>query len=256
MRMLTGIIPSETDNVFLMGKSLRNTMPQVFTDIGTLIETPSLYLHLSGYNNLKIICTLRGIDVDRINPVLDLVGLLQDGKRKVKEYSLGMKQRLGIAMALLPNPKLLLLDEPVNGLDPAGMVEVRELLKKLNREHNITVFISSHLLNEIEKTCTHISIIHKGNLKYQGSLSDLQESQGLSKEVTFTVGDAKLAEPIVKEHFSSAKATNRDTLVFQFEEESDIPQINKWLVEQGINVSGINTKLGLEDWFMKMTTSK
>ena len=142
MRMLTGILPSDADNVFLMGKSLRNTMPQVFTNIGTLIETPSLYLHLSGYNNLKIICILRGINVDRINPVLDLVGLLQDGKRKVKEYSLGMKQRLGIAMALLPNPKLLLLDEPVNGLDPAGMVEVRELLKKLNREHNITVLIA------------------------------------------------------------------------------------------------------------------
>ncbi len=254
MRMLTGMLPSDNDNVFLMGNSLQKTMPQVFENIGTLIEMPSLYLHLSGYNNLKIICILRGIDVARINATLDLVGLLQDGKRKVKEYSLGMKQRLGIAMALLPNPKLLLLDEPVNGLDPAGMVEVRELLKKLNKEHNITVFISSHLLNEIEKTCTHISIIHKGNLKYQGSLSDLQESQGLSKEVTFTINDAIAAEQMVKQHYNTAKAINRNTLVFEFEHEDDIPRINKWLVGQGINVSGINTKLGLEDWFMKMTS--
>ncbi len=254
MRMLVGMLPSDQDNVFLMGKSLRKSMPQVFENIGTLIETPSLYLHLNGYNNLKIICILRGIKIDKINATLDLVGLLQDGKRKVKEYSLGMKQRLGIAMALLSNPKLLLLDEPVNGLDPAGMVEVRELLKKLNREHNITVFISSHLLNEIEKTCTHISIIHKGNLQYQGSLSDLQQSQGLAKEVTFNVNDAIVVEPIVKLQFNSARAINRNTLVFQFEQEEDISQINKWLVGQGINVSGINSKLGLEDWFMKITS--
>ncbi len=254
MRMLTGILPSEKDNIFLMGKNLMQTMPKVFEEIGSLVETPSLYLHLNGYDNLKIICILREIKYDRINSILELVGLLQDGKRKVQEYSLGMKQRLGIAMALLSNPKLLLLDEPVNGLDPAGIVEVRELLKKLNREQNITIFISSHLLNEIEKICTHVSIIHKGILKFQGKLSDLQESEELLNEVTFTLDDALISESIIQQKFNSAKAINQKSITINFENENEIPEINKWLVENGINVLGINTKLGLEDWFMKITS--
>ena len=254
MRMLTGILPSEKDNIFLRGKSLKQSMPRIFEDIGTLVETPSLYLHLSGYDNLKIICILRGLKFDKINPVLELVDLLRDGKRKAKEYSLGMKQRLGIAMALISNPKLLLLDEPVNGLDPAGIVEVRELLKKLNREHNITIFISSHLLNEIEKTCTHVSIIHKGVLQYQGSLSELQQSEHLLNEVTFNFDDVTAVVPIIQQKFQSAKAINRKSIIFNFENETEIPEINKWLVENNINVLGINTKLGLEDWFMKITS--
>lgn len=254
MRMLTGILPSEKDNIFLRGKSLKQSMPKIFEDIGTLVETPSLYLHLSGYDNLRIICILRGISFDKINPVLELVDLLRDGRRKAKEYSLGMKQRLGIAMALLSNPKLLLLDEPVNGLDPAGIVEVRELLKRLNREQNITIFISSHLLNEIEKTCTHVSIIHKGVLQYQGSLNELQQSENLLNEVTFTFDDAITIAPIIQQKFQSAKAINRKSIIFNFENETEIPEINKWLVENNINVLGINTKLGLEDWFMKITS--
>ncbi len=254
MRMLTGTLPSEKDNIFVRGKSLKQSMPKIFEDIGTLVETPSLYLHLSGYDNLRIICILRGLKFDKINPVLELVDLLRDGKRKAKEYSLGMKQRLGIAMALLSNPKLLLLDEPVNGLDPAGIVEVRELLKKLNREQNITIFISSHLLNEIEKTCTHVSIIHKGILQYQGSLNELQQSENLLNEVTFTFDDAIGIAPIIQQKFQSAKAINRKSIIFNFENETEIPEINKWLVENDINVLGINTKLGLEDWFMKVTS--
>ena len=254
MRMLTGIIPSEKDNIFLMGKSLQQSMPQIFTDIGTLIETPSLYLHLSGYDNLKILCTLRGMDADKINPVLKTVGLLQDGKRKVKEYSLGMKQRLGIAMALMPNPKLLLLDEPVNGLDPVGIVEIRELLKQLNQEHNITVFISSHLLNEVEKTCTHVSIIHKGDLHFQGTLKEMYQTQQAEKEALFTVDNAQAAAALMQAKSTPVQILNDNHIQLAFENEYEIAGINKYLVENGISVSGIDKKMGLEDWFIKITS--
>jgi ABC-2 type transport system ATP-binding protein len=123
-----------------------------------LIETPSVYLHLNARDNLKVIARLRKMDEKRVDEVLQVVGLYNDRKRKAKEYSLGMKQRLGLAMALLPDPSLLILDEPANGLDPAGIIEIREMLKRLNKDHGKTIFVSSHLLNEVEKTCTHVGI--------------------------------------------------------------------------------------------------
>ena len=161
IRLLTGMLLSNSDNIFINGLSLQKNIPKIFQDIGTLIETPSLYLHLTAKENLRIIVTMRGLNSKRIGEVLDIVGLGNVGDRKVKEYSLGMKQRLGIAMALLPDPQLLILDEPANGLDPSGIIHVRELLKRLNTEFGKTVFVSSHLLSEIEKTCTNIGIIIK-----------------------------------------------------------------------------------------------
>ncbi len=171
MMLLTGLIPQQGGAIHLFGVPLQQQLPHVFTKVGALVEQPALYLHLSGINNLRYMARLRGIDEKKIPHALAQVGLTQDGRRRVRQYSLGMKQRLAIAMALLGEPELLILDEPVNGLDPHGMMEIRQLLVRLNKERGITVFISSHLLAEIEKMCTHIGVIHQGELKFEGPVN-------------------------------------------------------------------------------------
>jgi len=151
MRLLTGIIPEQGNAIKLFNQPLKEQLPLVFYKIGSLVESPALYLHLSGIDNLRYIAKLRAIPEEKIRETLELVSLQNDSHRKVKFYSLGMKQRLAIAMALLSEPELLLLDEPVNGLDPNGIIDIRKLLIKLNKERGVTLFVSSHLLSEIEK---------------------------------------------------------------------------------------------------------
>ena len=180
MRLLTGIIPEQGQAIRLFGNPLQQQLPQLFERVGSLVEQPALYLHLSGINNLRYIATLRGIPESRINPALALVGLANDGYRKVRQYSLGMKQRLAIAMALLGEPELLLLDEPVNGLDPNGIQEIRQLLVKHNREKGVSIFVYSHLQAEIEKMCTHVGIIHEGQMKFDGRMEDLSARLGVA----------------------------------------------------------------------------
>lgn len=188
--LLTGIIPEQGKAIQLFNKPLYEQLPWVFTKIGSLIETPALYLHLSGIENLKYIAKLRNIPENKIHEVLEIVDLTKDGKRKAKQYSFGMKQRLAIAMALLSEPELLLLDEPVNGLDPNGMMDIRKLLIKLNQEKGVSIFISSHLLSEIEKMCTHIGIINHGKLKFEGTMKELSEKTNICK-IQITIKNAQ-----------------------------------------------------------------
>lgn len=175
IRLLLGLLPAPASAVTLFGTSLSQNRMSVLSRIGSLIEQPSLYEHLSGRDNLEITRIVRNVDKQRIPEVLQLVRLTDAAHRKVKNYSLGMKQRLGVALALLSNPELLILDEPVNGLDPAGIIETRELLLRLNKELGMTIFLSSHLLSEIEKLVTHIGILHKGALIFQGSIAELKQ---------------------------------------------------------------------------------
>jgi len=254
MRLLTGMLPNPADNIFLFGQSLHQHIPQVFENVGTLIEMPSLYLHLSAIDNLRIICKLRGIAENNISKTLSIVGLSQVAKRKVKEFSLGMKQRLGIAMALLPQPKLLMLDEPVNGLDPAGIIEMRKLLLQLNQEQGLTIFISSHLLNEVEKTCNHVGIIHKGVLQFQGSLSDLYEnSQQQGVEVVFKIAALSNYWPLIVAQYPQAQQLSATSLQLQLPNELAVADTNQWMAQQHIPVTGIQAKQGLEEWFMNIT---
>ncbi|HEX5668465.1 MAG TPA: ATP-binding cassette domain-containing protein, partial [Chitinophagaceae bacterium] len=247
MRLLCGMLPGKYDNIYLLGQRLDKSMPGIFTDVGTLIETPSLYLNLTAYDNLKVICALRGLPHDNIKPILETVGLANTLVKTVKAFSLGMKQRLGIAMAMLHQPKLMLLDEPVNGLDPAGIVEIRELLIRLKNEHGITIFISSHLLSEIEKTCDHIGIIHKGKLLFQGSMDSLKGSPGMSKEVQFQVDDAFGVVEKIGTVFPGVKALNANHFQLNISDDTPVSEVNKKLVELNIPVEGIEVKKGLEE---------
>jgi ABC-type multidrug transport system ATPase subunit len=252
IRLLTGMLLSEKDNVFLQGQSLQKNMPLIFNRIGTLIETPSLYSHLTARENLRVIATLRSLPNSRIDAVLDIVGLKAVQHRKVGQFSLGMKQRLGIALALLPDPSLLLLDEPANGLDPSGIIEIRDLLKRLNRDEGKTIFVSSHLLGEIDKTCTHIGIIHKGVLRYENTLEQLRRDAQEGGQVVFTIpgADRRLAG-FNAEWKASLKSM--DEVLFPYATADEVVSLNDQLVAQGVPVCGIRVEGGLEDWFMRIT---
>ena len=255
IRLLTGMLENDRDNIFIHGKSLKKNIPGIFEGIGSLIETPSLYLHLNARDNLRVISRLRKMDESRVDEILQIVGLFNERKRKVKEYSLGMKQRLGVAMALLPDPSLLILDEPANGLDPAGIIEIRELLKRLNKDHGKTIFVSSHLLNEVERTCTHVGIIHKGVMQFQGTMADLQESAGHGKLVTIRVDDTARWKSFVAEKYPHATALVNNEFVLPVENGDDVTNITREFVMQGVPVRSVRTNEGLEEWFIKMTSN-
>ena len=169
IRMMMDLITPDSGEVFIQEKSVQKNRFKALSNIGALIERPDFYQHLSGQTNLEMLARMDGVDSTRIQDVLSRVGLSKRASDKVKHYSQGMRQRLGIAQALLSQPKLLILDEPTNGLDPQGMKEVRELIGELSSE-GITVFLSSHLLDEVQKVCDHVGIINQGKLIIEGKI--------------------------------------------------------------------------------------
>lgn len=173
MKLILGLVKKDEGIIKVFGKEINFQNQKTFNkNFGALIESPSFYDHLSGYENLEIVCQLKGVNKEVIRKTLDLVGLNSVGNKKAREYSLGMKQRLGIAMALIGSPKLLILDEPINGLDPQGIEEMRNLFKNIVKNTTTSILISSHILDEIEKISTHIGILREGNLVYNGSLEE------------------------------------------------------------------------------------
>src|SRR5215216_5813919 len=192
IRMLLGLIRPNAGEVRLFGDSLNGNQRSLMRRVGALVEAPSLYPHLTGRENLEVTRRLLGSDRNLIELALATVKLTKDADRRVREYSLGMRQRLGLALALLNNPQLLILDEPTNGLDPAGIHEMRDLIRRLPEEFGVTVFLSSHLLSEVEQIAGHIGIIHEGSLLFQGPLAELQKKQ----QTKLTVGVKQLDEAI------------------------------------------------------------
>lgn len=173
MKIVLGLVKKDEGMIKVFGEELSaKNQKDLNKNLGALIENPSFYDHLTGYENLEIISKLKGIKKDEILKTLNIVGLNNVGKKKAKEYSLGMKQRLGIAMALIGSPKLLILDEPINGLDPQGIEEMRNLFKNIVKNTSTSILISSHILDEIEKISTHIGILKEGKLIYNGSLEE------------------------------------------------------------------------------------
>ena len=185
LKMILGLIKKDAGEIKMFGEdvSAKNLL-SLLHKTGSLIENPGGYPHLSGLENMQIIAKLKGVNESEIEKALKTVRLYEQKDKKLGAYSLGMKQRLGIAMALLGDPKFLILDEPSNGLDPAGIMEIRNLITSLPKERDITVLISSHLLNEIEQMADYVVIIHKGQMLYQGKLSEL-ESTGENLEQIF-----------------------------------------------------------------------
>lgn len=255
MRLLTGILPQQDNSISLFGKPLQKQLPEVFKNVGSLVESPALYLHLSGYDNLKYIARLRNIGFDKIEEVLELVDLKQNAKRKARQYSLGMKQRLAIAMALLSEPDLLLLDEPVNGLDPNGIRDIRRLLVRLNKERGITIFVSSHLLAEIEKMCTHVGIISNGKLRFEGTIQELSNQSGNCK-IQLTIGNAPHWHSQLTSLFENAVLENDNQITLELNSKDDVPEFIRTLVGNGAEIYEVKIMDGLEEWFMALINQK
>ena len=180
IRMLVGLIAPTSGEVLICGESLQKNKEKALKDVGAVVENPELYKYLSGRENLMQIARIRKVSKDEINKLIKLVGLENRIDDKVKKYSLGMKQRLGLAAALIGNPKLLILDEPTNGLDPSGIIDFRNIVKKASRERGMAVLVSSHILSEVQQLCDRVAFINDGVIK---ATEDMGEAiQGTSKE--------------------------------------------------------------------------
>ena len=176
MKSILGLVEKDSGKITLYGKEINEkNQKDTNKNLGSLIEAPSFYDHLTAYDNLDLICDMKNINKDNIDKTLRDVGLIKSKDKKVREFSLGMKQRMGIAIALIGNPKYLILDEPINGLDPYGIEEMRDLFKRIVKNSNTSILISSHILDEIEKISTHIGILKNGSLTYSGSLEEYRE---------------------------------------------------------------------------------
>jgi ABC-2 type transport system ATP-binding protein len=200
-----------------------------------MIESPSVYGHLTAAENLQILQKVYRSPKERMREVLELVGLARTGRKRAGQFSLGMKQRLGIALALLHSPSLLILDEPTNGLDPNGILEIRGLLQDLNRERGVTILISSHLLSEIEKLVTHVGIINRGKFLFQGTLAELMNKRRESSFVVFETNDDAKAERVVRGLGVNARAEAGRVVIPPLERER-VAAVNQTLVRSGIEV--------------------
>ena len=253
IRMLLSLIRPSSGSVTLFGTDV-SADRSILGRIGGLVERPDFYLYLSARKNLEIVSALYGnVDPARIDEVLDIVGLLDRAKDRVKSYSHGMKQRLGIAQALLPGPELLILDEPTNGLDPQGMKEVRELILSLNTGSGMTIFLSSHLLSEIELVAKRMCILHKGDLVVQGDVSTLLSRESVSVRIHATPHD-RLRELLGKFEWVSDVLDRADHMMCTMPE-ADLARTNAALVNGGLDVTSFSPRRSLEDYFLSITES-
>lgn len=251
IKILLNLLQTEDQKVFLFGKEFRNNRIDILSRIGSLVEQPAIYYHLSGRENLINRARLLQISEVRVDEILKLVGLSDHADKKAGQYSLGMKQRLGIGLALLPDPELLILDEPTNGLDPNGIIEIRNLLRKLVYEMGKTVFISSHLLSEVEKMVSHIGIINHGKLVFQGSLEELHKIS--KKQIHIQVSYPDKAKELLIENGYLTELFD-ETLFIPYQSKEHVAEINQLLVSNNHKVYSLSqSQENLENLFLSIT---
>jgi ABC-type multidrug transport system ATPase subunit len=252
LRLILGLLKKQRGTISIFNKKFDTNRVEILRNIGSLIESPSIYGHLTAVENLRLLQKIYQCPTARIAEVLELVGLAGTGNKKAGQFSLGMKQRLSIAVALLHSPALLILDEPTNGLDPNGIIEIRELLRRLNREHGITVVISSHLLSEIDKLVSHIGIINKGRMIFQGTLDELKQKQQQSLSVVFQTSDEAKTRAVFSDNNVAASFADGKFNMPAIPKEL-IAKINRELVAGGVEVFEISViKNDLETIFIDM----
>ena len=254
IRMLLSLIKPTEGSIKLFDKTLEKNRIEILKRIGAIVEKPDFYGYLSAYKNLEILGKISGKEINkkRIMEVLELVGLSKRYKSKVKTFSHGMKQRLGLGQALLHNPDLIILDEPTTGLDPQGMKEIRDLILHLSKVEKKTIFLSSHILHEVELVANRMIIINKGTTKVEGYVQDLLNAKKL--KVSFEVNDEEKTISLLAQSDWKNKLESNAKTVFMFSLENDeIANLNKYLVENGIAVSAVIPTRSLEDYFLKIT---
>ncbi len=251
IRMIVGLIKPTEGNISICGYSLKKDFSKAMENIGCIVENPELYPFMSGMDNLKHFGVMKGsLSEERYKEVVDLVGLGNRIKDRVSTYSLGMRQRLGLAQALLTKPKLLILDEPTNGLDPAGINEFRELIKTLAHKEQMAVFVSSHLLSEIQLMVDRVAIISQGRIIKVSKIEELIEEQN---RVMWEVSNPLKASEVIKEYVS-LPVEIKDNHVIGYPATDDIPKINEALVKEGVLLLTVQKKQRtLEELFLELT---
>lgn len=257
MKMMLGLAQPTTGEVLIWGKPLRGNERKILPRIGSLIEPPGFYPNLTATENLCIFAALRGMpNSHAIKDALDLVGLPYKDKKLFSQYSLGMKQRLAIALAIMHDPELLILDEPINGLDPVGIAEVRSFIRRLCDEKEKTILISSHILSEISMLADDIGIIDKGVLLEEESLAELEQKNG--KYIHFTVSDTAQAARILEQVFDEKQfLVQDDHNIRLYNLDLSVTKIVNVFVENGLELSEAHTcEDSLEDYFKRITGGK
>lgn len=253
IKILLNLLQSPADRVFIFGKEINNNRIASLKRMGSLVEQPAIYAHLTGKENLVNRCILLGIKKSKCAEMLSLVGLTDAANKKAGKYSLGMKQRLGIALALISDPELLLLDEPTNGLDPNGIIEIRNLMIDLTTKHGKTILVSSHLLAEIERTASHVGIINKGELLFQGTISELHD---LSKpSVKIETNNQEKTMTVLANAGIDILQSDAQTISVVFKTKEEMGSMNALLVQNGISVFSIGKeRKDLENLFLDITS--
>jgi ABC-type multidrug transport system ATPase subunit len=252
IRMILSLITPTSGSIELFGKSLRHHRSEVLARVGGLVEQADFYLYLSARRNLEIVAALRGGATRKeIDAALDTVGLLSRAEDRVKTFSHGMKQRLGIAQALLGAPELIILDEPTQGLDPGGIKEIRELVRRLSADQKITVFLSSHLLSEIEQTATSMAIINGGTLVVQGKVKELLEEQDAL--VRLHVHPVEAALRVLGEQRVVSAVTAGPSGIEVRMPAANVPALAKLLVDAGVEIHSLTPRRSLEEYFLSLT---
>jgi ABC-type multidrug transport system ATPase subunit len=254
IRMLVSLIAPTGGSIKVFGKTLKQHRTEILSNIGAIVEKPDFYGYLSAFKNLEIMGKISGKEIskNRIMEVLELVGLEKRYKSKVKTFSHGMKQRLGLAQALLHDPELIILDEPTTGLDPQGMKEIRDMIIYLSKEKQKTIFLSSHVLYEVELIANRMIIIDKGSAKVEGNVEELLDSKNV--RVTFEVDDLEKTKSLLNNTLWIDKldiAIN-GKLIFNLSP-GEAPQLNKYLVQNDIMVGAMIPTHSLEEYFLNIT---
>ncbi|MDB4866898.1 MAG: yhcH [Cohnella sp.] len=256
IRLMVGLMALSAGDIQITGHSIKNEFPEAITQVGAIVENPEMYKFLTGYQNLLHYARMNPqVTKHRIDEVVELVGLNGRIHDKVRKYSLGMRQRLGVAQAVMHRPKLLVLDEPTNGLDPAGIRELRDYLRRLAADEGTAVFVSSHMLSEMELMCDRVAILQKGQIIDIRSIRTTSEDTARAAEqVAFEVDHPDAALGVLEGH-----GTGRveDGALLVTADRSTVASINRRLVEAGINVYGIRVKSkSLEDQFLEVTAGE
>ena len=261
IKVVVGLLTLDTGSVTIAGKDLSKDFEAALQNLGAIVENPEFYKFLSGYDNLVQFANMRGgVEKERIDEVVRMVGLENRIKEKVGRYSLGMRQRLGVAQAILHRPKLLVLDEPTNGLDPAGIKDLRDVLKNLAHNEGVAVMVSSHLMSEMELMCDRVGVIANGVLRSVHPIDELVSAAGIGQEeFVFSTGDPAAAAKLLSDAFSLELAPDEEGRIdLTFPKESaqaSLARANRVLVEGGIELYTVSKKENrrLEDVFIELT---
>jgi len=254
IRMLLTLINPTSGSIKIFNKDLKQHRKEIFSKVGGIVEKPDFYMYLTAYKNLEILAKISGINISnsRIMEMLELVGLEQRYNSKVKTFSHGMKQRLGIAQALIHDPELIILDEPTTGLDPQGMKEIRDLVVYLSKEKGKTIFLSSHILREIELISTRMIIINKGTAQVEGTVEELLSADKL--KVKFEVDDTQKTFKLLEQSTWKQNYLSIENNYIFFEiDKKEIHGLTEFLVNKSIKISAVIPMRSLEDYFLKIT---